>query len=95
MSFFNDAQIKGMETGLYPCPECEAAMEWEDEYREVLICPNCGYEDTLDRYGFTDEEYEALYPIKDEVCGYDDIEDEEDEYNGESYDEVYGELSDD
>ena len=48
------------------------------------------------RYGFTDEEYQALYPTKEEVCGYeDDEDDEDDEYNGETYDEVYGELSDD
>lgn len=93
MSFFNDAQIKGMNTNHYPCPKCGAAMEWEDEYEEVHICPVCGYEVDSDHYEFReDKEYDSLYPTKEEVCGYDD--DIEDDYNEESYDEVYGELSD-
>ena len=93
MSFFNDAQIHGMLTGEYVCPECGAAMKWEDDHEEVLICPECGYESELDRYGFGDDsEYEALYPTKADIYGVDD---EADEDCGETYDEVYGELNDD
>ena len=97
MSFFNEAQIIGMTTGKYLCPKCGAVMDWENENQDVLICPKCGYDVSLERYGFSDEEYGSLYPTKEEVCGYVDEEDDEDEdeYNGESYDEVYGELSDD
>lgn len=96
MSMFNDALIKAFRTGRYICPECGALMEFEDEGRSTLICLNCGYDEDIDHYGFTDEEYQALYPTKEEVCGYeDDEDDEDDEYNGEAYDEVYGELSDD
>lgn len=90
MSFFNNTQIKEMYTNEYPCPKCRALMKFEDEFGDTLVCPNCGYDEDYEHRGFTDEEYENLYPTKEEVCGY-----EEDEYNGESYEEVYGELSDD
>lgn len=93
MSFFNPNQVVGMFTNKYPCPECGALMNWEDENKEVLICPNCGHEEEFDHYGFTDEEYESLYPTKEEVFGYED--DKDDEYNGETYDEIYGELDND
>ena len=45
----------------------------------------------MDHYGLTDEEYDALYPTKEEFLGYG-----EDEGNdsGETYDEVHGELDD-
>lgn len=95
MSFFNDAQKDALLTGRYICSECGALMEFEDEYRDTLVCPECGYSIDLDHYGFeNDEEYEDLYPTREEVLGYDE-EGSEDEYHGESYDEVYGELSDD
>lgn len=95
MSFFNPIQIFGMLTGKHYCPECNSLMEWEDENEDILVCPNCGHSVDSDHYGFkNDSEYDALYPTKEEVCGTDD-DDEEDDYNGETYDEVYGELSDD
>lgn len=93
MSFFNDAQVEALLTGRYICRECGAIMQFEDEYEDTLVCPECGYSEDSDRYGMSDEEYDALYPTKEEVCGYD--EDEDGEYCGETYDEVYGELSDD
>ncbi len=95
MSFFNLDRILAMFTNQYHCSKCGALMEWEDEHEEVLICTNCGNEETSDHYGFTDEEYESLYPTREEVLGYEDDEEDDDEYNGETYDEVYGELSDD
>lgn len=69
MSFFNDAQRDALLTGRYICIECGALMEFEDEYEEVLICPECGHSVDLEHYGFeNDEAYEALYPTREEVC---------------------------
>lgn len=67
MSFFNDAQIRGMKTGEYPCEECGSLMDFEDEQRETLICPKCGRSVSFDEYGFTEEEYAALFPTKEEL----------------------------
>lgn len=69
MSFFNDAQKDAMITGRYICSECGALMIFEDEYEDVLICPECGHSVEFEHYGFeNDEEYEALYPTKEEIC---------------------------
>lgn len=69
MSFFNDAQRDALLTGRYICSKCGALMEFEDEWEEVLICPECGHSVDLEHYGFeNDEAYEALYPSKEEVC---------------------------
>lgn len=68
MSFFNNAQRDALLTGRYICSECGALMEFEDEYEEVLICPECGHSVDLEHYGFeNDEEYEALYPTREEA----------------------------
>ncbi|MCC8152101.1 MAG: DNA-directed RNA polymerase I [Lachnospiraceae bacterium] len=73
MGAFTKAWIDAQETGRYECSQCGAAMEFEDEWEETLICPECGHEVDIDRYGAEDDEtYEALYPTKEEVCGYDD-----------------------
>ena len=73
MSMFNEKWIEAMLTGNYICSKCGAKMEFEDEWEEVLICPNCGYDMDADKYGFeSDEEYEAFYPTKEEIVGYDD-----------------------
>lgn len=92
MSFFNDAQINALLTGRYICSQCGAKMKFEDKNEDILICPSCGHSVDLEHYGFeNDEEYEALYPTKEEVLGYN-----ADEYRDrEIYDEVCGELSDD
>jgi len=90
MSFLNDAQKDALLTGRYVCSECGALMEFEDENEDILICLNCGHSVDLDHYGMTENEYDALYQTEEEVC-----EDDEDEHHGESYEEVYGELSDD
>lgn len=96
MGFFNDTLVDALFTGNYVCRECGAQMEFEDEWEDILVCPSCGYSVELDRYGFdSDEEYDALYPTKEELCGYEDEYDEDDEYNGEIYDEICGELDDD
>lgn len=69
MSFFNDAQRNALLTGRYICSKCGAQMKFEDEYEDVLICLKCGHSVDLEHYGFeNDEEYEALYPTREEVC---------------------------
>lgn len=94
MSFINKAREEAMLTGEYYCDACGGLMEWEDEWEDILVCPACGNSIDSDHYGLTDEEYDELYPTKEDVLGYDEG-DEDDEYNGETYEEVYGELSDD
>lgn len=81
MGFFNDKQVEAFETGRYICSECGAVMEFEDKWEDVLICPECGHSIDSDRYGCeSDEEYEALYPTEEEVLGYNEDEDESDDY---------------
>ena len=87
-------QAEALRTGEYWCDECGSPMVFEnEEERDVLICTNskCRYETDADHYGLTDEEYDALYPTKEEVLGYSE---EEENDPGETYDEVHGELDD-
>lgn len=94
MSIFNKKQIEAMVSGDYICSECGAKMEFEDEWEDTLVCPNCGHDIDLEHYGFeNEEEYEALYPTKEEVLGYGENEDKDNE-RGETYDEICGELDD-
>lgn len=70
MSFFNDAQKDALLTGRYICSKCGARMQFEDEWEDILVCLECGHSVELERYGMEDdEEYEALYPTREEVCG--------------------------
>lgn len=79
----------------YICPECGAELAWESEWEDSLVCLNCGFSIDPERYGLTDEEYEDLYPTMEQVLGIaDDDEEDDDEYTGETYDEVCGELDD-
>lgn len=92
MDFMNDDLKEAMLSGKYICSKCGELMEFEDKWEDILICPVCGHSVDLDHYGFENEEdYEKLYPTPEEVLGCD--EDIEDDW--ETYDEVYGELSDD
>lgn len=69
MGFFNDAQIDGLLTGRYICNECGEFMEFEDEWEDTLVCPTCGHSVDLEHYGMeNDEEYDALYPTRDQIC---------------------------
>ncbi|CAK7007374.1 MAG: hypothetical protein EUB_01552 [Eubacterium sp.] len=92
MSSFNETAIKAFVTRKYVCNECGAAMEFEDEWEDVLICPECGHEIESERYGLEDdEEYETLFPTKEEVLG---TEEECEKYDaGEKYVEVCDEMS--
>lgn len=67
---FNDAQKDALLTGRYICSKCGARMQFEDEWEDILVCLECGHSVELERYGMEDdEEYEALYPTREEVCG--------------------------
>ncbi len=94
MSMFNEKQMEAMFGGNYICSKCGGKMEFEDKWEETLVCPACGHDVAVERYGMeNDEEYEAQYPTREEVVGYEDDKDEDD-YCGETYDEVCGELDD-
>lgn len=101
MDFFNDAMREAFRTGRYICDKCGADMIFEDEpLQSILLCENCGNSMDVDHYGFTDEEYEALYPTWEELMAREGIaveesdEDEDDEEDtGEYYEEEYDELS--
>lgn len=68
MGFFNKKLVEGLLTGRYICSECGEEMEFEDEWRDTLVCPSCGHSVALEEYGFeNDEEYESLYPTKEEL----------------------------
>ena len=55
-------------------------MEFEDEWKDTLVCPHCGHSVDLDRYGFeSDEEYESLYPTREEVLGIEPEDSDDDE----------------
>lgn len=69
MSFFNNAQRDGLLTGRYICSECGGLMEFEDEWEDTLVCPACGHSVDLEHYGMeNDEEYDALYPTREQIC---------------------------
>ena len=92
-SFFNKKLVEGLTTGRYYCPKCGSLMEFEDEeWQDTLVCPNCGEDIDLDEYGFdSEEEYENLYPTREEVLG----EENEDNELEETYDDdLYEQLDD-
>lgn len=72
-NFFTEKVIEALLSGKYICSECGAEMEFEDEWEDVLICPECGHSIDSERYGFeNDEDYDELFPTKEEVCGEDE-----------------------
>lgn len=91
MGLLSEKMLEGMRTGKYPCEKCGNLMIWETDREDILVCPKCGYSVDSDHYGFTDEEYEALYPTLEELI--DQEEDDEDSCE-EIYEEVYNELDD-
>lgn len=94
MSIFNEKQKEAMSGRGYTCPECGRLMEFEDEWEDVLVCPNCGHSVDIDRYGCeNEEEYENLYPTREEVLGVlRAANGDEENSEGETYVEVCGEL---
>ncbi len=96
MGFFNRALEAAMESGRYICSRCGALMEFEDEWANTLICPECGHSVDFDLYGSEDEEdYDSLYPMREEILGTEDDDEYDEDDCGETYDEVCGELDDD
>ena len=94
MSLLNDKLRHGLVTGEYLCEECGSLMIFEDEeLRDILICPKCGYSVDIDDYGFKDdpEAAERRYPTEEEVLG---IYEEESDCE-ETYEDVYGETEED
>ena len=79
MSIFNEEQIKAMFSREYICRGCGHFMEFEDGWEDTLVCPHCGRSMDLDDYGCeSDDEYENLYPTREEVLGIADDDSEED-----------------
>lgn len=69
MDFFNEAQVNALITGEYICHKCGALMEFENEWKDILVCPKCGHSVDLEHYGMEDDEdYESLYPKKEDIC---------------------------
>lgn len=75
------------------CAKCGSIMKMFPG--DVLVCPKCGYEIEAE-YWFEDlenkEDYEEYYPTREEVLGI--ASDEDENSDGETYDEVYGEFDD-
>lgn len=95
MKFFNQKSVNSLLQRKYICSECGAEMKFEDEWEDILICSRCGHSVESEEYGFeNDEDYYALYPTKEELLGFEDEYDINNEY-GETYEEVCDELSDD
>lgn len=67
MGFFNELLSLALESGQYICSECGGMMEFEDEDEDILVCPSCGHSVELEHYGFEDEEYDSLYPTKEDL----------------------------
>ena len=89
-SFFNKKLIEGLTTGRYYCPKCGSLMKFEnEEWQDTLVCPNCGEDVDLDEYGFdSEEEYEALYPTREEVLGEEDDDEPEETYDNDLYEQL-------
>lgn len=55
----NDKLKNALFSGNYVCPECGNRMVFEDEqWKDSLVCENCGYSCGLDDYGQDPEEVE-------------------------------------
>ena len=67
MNFYNEALTEALFSGRYICSQCGKLMEFEDEWRETLVCPACGHSIDLEHYGLDEEEYDSLYPTIDEL----------------------------
>ena len=80
MSIFNEKQKEAMFSRRVYLPRCVIFDGVEDEWEDVLVCPHCGHSVELDDYGCEDdEEYENLYPTREEVLDIADKEDSNDE----------------
>lgn len=79
MSIFNEEQIKAMFSREYVCRGCGPFVGFAGEWEDALVCPHCGHSIDLDDYGCEgNEEYENLYPTREEVLGIANDDSEED-----------------
>lgn len=79
MSFFREEPIIAVFSSESICHGCGHFMEFEDEWEDTLVCPHCGHSIDLDDYGCEgNEEYENLYPTREEVLGIANDDSEED-----------------
>ena len=84
MGFFTDKLIAAMFGGGYTCSKCGKKMIFEDDNESILLCESCGHSVMLEMYGAEDEEdYNSLYPRKEEWFDDDEDDDEEDNYDDE------------
>ncbi len=58
----------------YVCNRCGRKMEFEDEWRDILVCPYCGHSVGIENYGMDmDEDWDEIwhtndgYPSEDEI----------------------------
>lgn len=65
-SLNSDKWRRGVETGVFTCEQCGGPLEFEDATESTFVCPTCGWSRDVDMYGWTDEEYEDLFPTEDE-----------------------------
>lgn len=80
----NEKRKEALETGKYFCPECGELMIFEDEqWRDSLVCENCGYSCKLDDYGDDPDDVDRRRIT--EIAGSPDTE---------TYEEVYDEDND-
>ncbi|MCD7860969.1 MAG: DNA-directed RNA polymerase I [Oscillospiraceae bacterium] len=71
---WSDALREALDTGIYVCSQCGSRMYFTDEHEDVLMCSNekCLHNIPFERYGAeSDEEYYALFPTEEEICGID------------------------
>ena len=79
MSIFNEEQIKAMFSREFICHGCGHFMEFGGGWEDTLVCSRCGHGIDLDDSGREgDEEYENLYPTREEVLGIANDDSEED-----------------
>ena len=68
-SFYDYFPGPALIPGISPILGAGKLMEFEDEWEDTLVCPACGHSVDLEHYGMeNDEEYDALYPTRDQIC---------------------------
>lgn len=71
---------KAMHTGVYECQQCGKTMEFTNFFKDYLYCPACGFEISLEMYGFTEDEYEEkMFGYCDQHRNYSEYYDDEDD----------------
>ena len=69
--------IKTIVTGKYICPKCGHEMVVDQEWDDLIWCPNCNYDTDFDGY-ISNENYDDLYDIENTDPTDEDLMSEED-----------------